>query len=394
VAICHTTGFAQGCLPEGITFTTQAQIDNFQTNYPGCTQIEGDVTIQSYDNITNLNGLSVLDSIGGFMHILGNHNLNSLATFNNLKSVGGALWIWDNTLLTSLANFNNLKSVGGAVWIWNNTLLTSLTGLENINAASITEITICNNASLSSCDALTICNYLAPPKGIINIYSNAPGCNSPNEVAASCGIGLSCLPFGNYYFYSQSDVDNFPKNFPNCTELKGNVTIGGSVLNLDSLGNLSFVGGNLNIEGGRAWAGNCIYPPLLSLAGLENLTAIGGSLSLSCLKISDFTGLENLTAIGGSFFLSSCFGLTDFTGLSNLETIDGDLVFYWTGIKNFMGMDKLFSIGGNFRLGIWDAEWYMSYRSNPLTSFTGLNNLTFVGGNIEICGHHSLTTLT
>ena len=33
------------CLPEGITFSTQAEIDNFQTNYPGCTEIEGDVVI-------------------------------------------------------------------------------------------------------------------------------------------------------------------------------------------------------------------------------------------------------------------------------------------------------------------------------------------------------------
>jgi S-formylglutathione hydrolase FrmB len=52
------------CLPQGITFTNQAQIDNFQTNYPGCTEIEGDVTIAG-DDITNLNGLSVLTSIGG-----------------------------------------------------------------------------------------------------------------------------------------------------------------------------------------------------------------------------------------------------------------------------------------------------------------------------------------
>ncbi len=34
------------CLPEGITFTTQAQIDNFQLNYPGCTEIEGDMKIK------------------------------------------------------------------------------------------------------------------------------------------------------------------------------------------------------------------------------------------------------------------------------------------------------------------------------------------------------------
>ncbi len=36
----------QGCLPEGIAFETQEQIDNFQTNYPECTEIEGDVINQ------------------------------------------------------------------------------------------------------------------------------------------------------------------------------------------------------------------------------------------------------------------------------------------------------------------------------------------------------------
>jgi len=37
---------AQPCLPEGIMFYSQEQIDNFQTNYPGCTEIEGDVIIE------------------------------------------------------------------------------------------------------------------------------------------------------------------------------------------------------------------------------------------------------------------------------------------------------------------------------------------------------------
>ncbi len=34
---------AQSCLPDGITFETQAQIDSFQVNYPGCTEVEGNV---------------------------------------------------------------------------------------------------------------------------------------------------------------------------------------------------------------------------------------------------------------------------------------------------------------------------------------------------------------
>ena len=59
---------AQDCLPEGITFSTQAQIDNFQINHPNCNIILGDVTINGND-ITNLNGLSVLNSIGGTLFI-------------------------------------------------------------------------------------------------------------------------------------------------------------------------------------------------------------------------------------------------------------------------------------------------------------------------------------
>ncbi len=34
-----TDVLSQSCLPNGITFTTQAEIDNFQTNYPNCTEI-------------------------------------------------------------------------------------------------------------------------------------------------------------------------------------------------------------------------------------------------------------------------------------------------------------------------------------------------------------------
>ena len=62
--LIQSTASSQPCLPDGITFQTQAEIDNFQTNYPNCNEIEGDVII-SGDSITNLNGLSVVTSIGG-----------------------------------------------------------------------------------------------------------------------------------------------------------------------------------------------------------------------------------------------------------------------------------------------------------------------------------------
>ena len=120
------TAFSQPCLPEGIHFTTQEQIDNFQTNYPNCTEIEGYVTIgYSYGgaDITNLNGLSVITSIGGYLYVLNIEALISLSGLDNLTSIGGDLQIEGNDALTSLMELDNLASIGGHLKIWDNDAL-------------------------------------------------------------------------------------------------------------------------------------------------------------------------------------------------------------------------------------------------------------------------------
>ena len=47
------------CMPGNtyVTLYTQNQVDSFPINYPGCTEIDGYLTISGAD-ITNLNGLS------------------------------------------------------------------------------------------------------------------------------------------------------------------------------------------------------------------------------------------------------------------------------------------------------------------------------------------------
>jgi hypothetical protein len=67
--------------------------------------------------------------------------------------------------------------------------LTSLTGLDNIDAGSITELSIYDNYSLATCEVQSVCDYLASPNGIIEIYYNATGCNSQAEVESACGVG-------------------------------------------------------------------------------------------------------------------------------------------------------------------------------------------------------------
>ena len=100
------------CLPEGISFTNQAEIDNFQTNYPNCNKIEGDVEIIG-DDITNLNGLNVLTAFGGDLRMEGNEALTNLSCLDNLTTIGGSLQIWSNKALTSLTGLDNVTSIGG-----------------------------------------------------------------------------------------------------------------------------------------------------------------------------------------------------------------------------------------------------------------------------------------
>jgi hypothetical protein len=49
--------FCQPCLQQGITFYSQQQIDSFQINFPACTEIEGDVTIDDGFPVNNITSL-------------------------------------------------------------------------------------------------------------------------------------------------------------------------------------------------------------------------------------------------------------------------------------------------------------------------------------------------
>jgi len=76
IALLSTVSFSQ-CIPDGIVFSSQEYIDNFELNYPGCSEIMGYVLISGSD-ITNLDGLHVLTSIGGDLRIGFNASLTNL----------------------------------------------------------------------------------------------------------------------------------------------------------------------------------------------------------------------------------------------------------------------------------------------------------------------------
>lgn len=230
-----------------ITFSNQGQIDSFPINYPECTHILGSVYIEEAipGTITNLDGLSNIDSIGRILQIYNNtilpnllglqnlryiggifeiDNNNSLENFNGLQNlsyietgltvgrafnsslvaspinltglegltkINGFLQIFDNDRLENLDGLENLTTVK-VLRIADNPMLQSLNGIKNINADSldlenVSDIRHCSN--LSICNVTSICNMIADT--IVYIDSNSDGCNDFYEVAEACmSVGL------------------------------------------------------------------------------------------------------------------------------------------------------------------------------------------------------------
>ncbi len=201
---------AQSCLPDGITFTSQSEIDNFPLNYPGCNELNGYITISGFD-ITNLEGLKNVISIEGDLNVKSNMCLTDLKGLENLKSVNGDLSIRRNSSMTSFSGLNNVTSIGGSllivtnyklrdvtdlynlqsignrIWIWNNPYLTSLEGLDNADLGGITDLRIMYNERLSTCEIPSICDYLSGDTDTtILISDNAAACNSVEEIQNAC----------------------------------------------------------------------------------------------------------------------------------------------------------------------------------------------------------------
>ncbi|MEE4255804.1 MAG: T9SS type A sorting domain-containing protein [Bacteroidales bacterium] len=389
--------YSQSCLPDGIIFNTQEEVDDFQLNYPGCTAIEGFVSIGSagYDNITNLSPLNVLTSIGGDLRISLCDSLDNLLGLENIDSIGGDLVIKSNNMLTSITNMGNAAYIGG-------------------------NLSIHDNSQLSSCDATSICNYLFAPDGIIDIYDNSDGCSNPAEIASSCDFTMPCLPYGNYYFTSQSEVDNFATDYPGCTDLAGNVNIGSGkgnmISNLQGLNVITSIGGELRIKNNDS---------LTSLLGLENLISIDGNLIIGEKDIygeygnpllTDLEGLDNLSNVGGRVGIGYNQSLVDLSGLENIVSLTHSLSITENhSLRNLNGLDNLEEvqslwIGGNDslttlsglgslqtcheNLSIGYSDDYSGVMGNPsLTTLSALSSLTSVGEYFLVAHNPSLESL-
>jgi len=334
------SGHSQSCLPNGITFSTQAEIDNFSSNYPGCTMIEGDVTITAPGgtNITNLNGLSGIASIGGELKVYFNPLLTDLNGLNNLASVE-SLNIEFNWSLASLDGLEKITAINGSLAIQSNSVLTSLSGLGNITSVG-GDLIMVYNTSLPSLNGL---GNLTAVGGKLQFYYNA-ALTSMNGLGGLASVGSLSI-----------------ENNPVLTSLAG-------------LNSLATVVGEIYLTGNDN---------LTSLSGLSSLSSIGSLWLWYSNGLTDVNGLENITTVNGNINIQQNAALASLSGLTNLIAIGGNLWIGGTALTNLNGLNNITSIGGSLSIG-----------GNPLlTDLSGLNNVTSVGDGLSILSNDALTNL-
>jgi hypothetical protein len=269
-----------------LTISENFSLNNISALY-SLTYVGGKLFIESNYNLINLSGLENLTEIGGGLEIRSNYSLSSIDALSSVTSIGGDLII-ERGSFTDLTGLSGVTSIDGNLVIGSNNSLTSLTGIENINPSSIKNLEISWLVSLTDCAFPNICEYLTDPKGVVDIYRNGNPCNNPGQIAKDCGITLPCLPYGNYHFIYQYEVDSFQTYYPGCTDLEGNLILhgglGGSSGNYNNLNGLSVI---TSING------------ILAIFGANYLTSLKGIDNIDASSISDLY-------IMSSPYLSEC----------------------------------------------------------------------------------------
>ncbi len=330
------------------------------------TSINEDLKIESNALLENIDDLNNISTIGGSFHISDINALTSLTALENLASVGGWLAIYGNDALTSLTGLENLDSIGGSLSIGSNDALTSLTGLENLASTSIGGIIISHNGQLTNLSGL---ENITSVNGEVHISYN-------NSLVSLTGLDnlVACEELcieGNNVLSNLSGLENL-------VNIGGDLYFRSSALNnLSGLQNLNIIDGSLVI--GSYSHGNIL---LTSLAGLDNLTSIGGNFEIiQNYSLADISALENLTFLGGNFDLDQNNAMNNLLGLEGLTSIGGGLIIFNSHLNSLMGLNNVTSIGGDLSLG----------GNSLLSGLTPLESLTYLNGQLSLFATHLLS---
>lgn len=309
-------------------------------------------------------------------------NDTDLLTFKVLKGVSGYLYLESNNL-TNLDALIDLVSLGGSFSLGNNPNLIDISGVSNISGYNGQSLSIDVDQYTTKADKnSTFCNTTWDLSGVDDMSQVCEGFGTyiPSEVDKLKESLLAVCYIRADEFYANFDIENGIYDddldcayygatnddllgFKFLQEVTGYLDLtDNQFTDLDGLSNLTTVGEDLYINDNN----------LVNFNGLSSLTTIGGDFEFENNDINSVEGLNSLATVGGDIYFEY-YNLTNVDGLSSLTTVGGDFSLYSNDLVNVHGLSNLATVGGNF---------YIDY--NKLINLDGLNSLISVEGYFDI----------
>ena len=268
---------------------------------------DGSISIYPGNPSTNLDDFGGVACITGSL-MISESSLADLQALSSLQRVGGYLSLGGNDALTSLSGLENLRSIGGALSIWDNDGLADLSALSQLTSLAAApgfppeyaKLRVDDNDQLSGCWVWSLEQQLDVTCGAPLWEGGWQPC-AGNHGRSSCGtlpVDFACIPGatgpgvydGSISMYDPlSSVDL--REFGGVRCVTGSVQILSSTLTgLGDLSGLQMIGGSLGLGGN---------PQLLELTGLEQLTSVGRGLTISNNPLlASLAPLSNLVSLG------------------------------------------------------------------------------------------------
>ncbi|MEM9544909.1 MAG: hypothetical protein AAGA77_03005, partial [Bacteroidota bacterium] len=145
--------------------------------------------------------------------------LNALNDISALSNLDYANYVYLESCnnLTNLNGLDSLKTIGNTLTIRFNNLLTDISSLEYVDIKNMNNLEIIENPGLTICNYLSICQYFSDD-GNSNIYNNDIGCNGILEIQYDCQGLLSIfeiIPTSSITGNSSDSYWHNPDNWKN-----------------------------------------------------------------------------------------------------------------------------------------------------------------------------------
>ncbi len=388
---------------QNLTEINSILLDNMEnlseiSGFTSLQKITGKLELTERHNLTDVGGLSSVDSIGTLKFF---STYSTTLSFPNLTEVGDLIYesisqqtleehpkldtIHNNLeiLYTSATNIlwgDNIKAIKGGLVISNNSNLESITGLENIEG--LQDLTITQNYSLISLNGFNAYTSLRNVT-IDRSIKNIAGLQSLQEVA-------------NLDIETTNTIET-TAGFQQLTIVHNNASIKSStVLGLKAFDALTEIGNNFYFASYTSPTGSedhYIFPNLTTIGGdlslehinglstFKSIETIGGTLSFLHCYIQDFSGFEKLAQVN-RIKLDN----TDATSFDNLSSFAGDstslVITKLRDNPNLAGLESVTSLKG---LSFYDND--------NVESVAGLSGLTKIHETFYLSDNEDLHSL-